>query len=177
MTEWNSEAARASRENAAARMTWPHRQCTSEKSQKARAWDWGPGSLDGEKQTQSLFTVQTIFCIYSGQGLLRQWDKWVRPQWPVAPMHVLAYTQAQGSLVSSSYLAMVNQAQLSDPLLRIQIFSSDSYVVKEGAAISITSLGHALSSSTTLGAQLPWFWLLHLSSMTFLLLPFLFIYL
>lgn len=82
-----------------------------------------------------------------------------------------------GSLVSSSYLAMVSQAQLSGPLLRIQIFSSDSYVVKEGAAISITSLGHALSSSTTLGAQLPWFWLLHLSSMTFLLLPFLFIYL
>lgn len=135
------------------------------------------GSLDGEKRTQSLFTVQTIFCIYSVQGLLRQWDKWVRPQWPVAPMHVLTYTRAQGSLVFSSYLAMVSQAQLSGPLLRIQIFSSDSYVVKEGAAISITSLGHALSSSTTLGAQLPWFWLLHLSSMTFLLLPFLFIYL
>lgn len=54
----------------------------------------------------------------------------------------------------------------------------DSYIVEEGAAIPITSLGHALSSFTALAAQLPWLLTLApFSSRTFLLLPFLFIYL
>lgn len=148
----DSEAARASRENAVAGMAT---------RTSVSIWDVPEGqslglrsrSLDGGKQIQSLFPVQTILCVYEEQGLLRQWDKWVRPQWPVAPVHVLVHTQAHRSLVS--------QAQLSDPLLRRRIFSSDSDIVEGGAATSVTSLGHALSSFTTAGAQLPRLWLLH----------------